>query len=73
MSVRKLTKGTEVSIHGERGRFRFHSERTTGTGKLVYTFIGGVEGHEQFRSFYPSEIKRVHRIPKTRKNRKGKP
>lgn len=72
MSVRKLTKGTEVSIIGERGRFVFHSERTTSSGKLVYTFIGGVEGHEQWRSFYPHQVKRVHRIPKTRANRKGK-
>ncbi|HEX6506303.1 MAG TPA: hypothetical protein VF221_01605 [Chloroflexota bacterium] len=66
MSVRKLEPGTEVSITGERGRFRFQGESVTGAGKLVYHFIGGMEGHEQMRSFYPSRIKRVHRINKTR-------
>lgn len=71
MSVRKLIKGVEVSIVGERGRFRFVSESHSGTGKLIYNFIGGADGHEQYRSFYPSKIKRVHRIPKTRANRKG--
>lgn len=71
MSVRKLTEGTEVSITGERGRFRYTGESTTSTGKLVYHFVGGVSGHEQMRSFYPSRIKRVHRIPRTRANARG--
>lgn len=70
MSLRKLTEGTEVSIVGERGRFRYTGESVTGTGKVVYHFIGGVDGHEQMRSFYPSRIKRVHRIPKTRASMK---
>ena len=68
MSQRRLEAGTEVSISGERGRFRFVDETRTGTGRVVYNFIGGVDGHECFRSFYPERVKRVHRIPKTRAN-----
>lgn len=74
MSLRRLEPGTEVSITGEKGRFRFVNESITSTDKVVYNFVGGIDGHECFRSFYPSKIKRVHRIPKTREraNRKGK-
>lgn len=68
MSVRKLDVGTEVSISGERGRFRFTGSSTTARGRLVYHFIGGIDGHEQMRSFYPERVKRVHRIPRTRAN-----
>lgn len=68
MSRRRLEPGTEVSISGERGRFRFQGESTTGTGRVVYHFVGGVAGHECFRSFYPERVKRVHRINRTRAN-----
>lgn len=65
----KLEPGVEVSISGERGRFRFVKTTTTAAGREVYDFIGGVDGREAWRSFYPERIKRVHRIARTRANR----
>ncbi|QFG09460.1 hypothetical protein I5H08_gp027 [Mycobacterium phage Yuna] len=65
---RKLDVGTEVSIRGERGRFRFKGAATTGAGRIVCDFIGGPAGHEQWRSFYPDRIRTVHRITRTRAN-----
>lgn len=65
---RELVRGTEVSIAGERGRFRFIRATTTSTDRIVFDFIGGTAGHECWRSFYPERIKRVHRIPRTRRN-----
>ncbi len=67
---RHLTPGIEVSVKGERGRFRFINAQMTSAGKLVCNFVGGAAGHEAFRSFYPERIKRVHRIARTRHNRK---
>ncbi|WRQ08333.1 hypothetical protein JDBV13_00085 [Mycobacterium phage june] len=63
-----LTPGTEVSVRGERGRFRFVKASTTSTGRQVLDFIGGPAGYEQWRSFYPERIKTVHRIARTRAN-----
>jgi hypothetical protein len=63
---RELAPGTEVSITGERGRFRFIRAHTTSTGQTVLDFIGGPDGHPAFRSFYPERIKTVHRINRTR-------
>lgn len=60
---RILTKGTEVSIRGERGRFRFQRRVVTEQAEWL-DFIGGA----RFRSFYPEKVKRVHRIQKTRHN-----
>lgn len=65
---RELHTGTEVSITGERGRFRFMRATTTSSDRVVYDFIGGTAGHECWRSFYPERIKTVHRISRTRKN-----
>ncbi|AVJ50816.1 hypothetical protein SEA_GEMMA_72 [Mycobacterium phage Gemma] len=67
---RKLEPGTEVSIKGERGRFRFVKATTTSQGKTVLDFIGGPAGHEQWRSFYPERVETVHRIARTRANAK---
>lgn len=67
---RHLTPGIEVSVKGERGRFRFINAQMTSAGKLVLNFVGGAAGHEVFRSFYPERIRRVHRIARTRQNRK---
>lgn len=65
---RTLEPGTEVSIAGERGRFRFRSAATTSGGRIVCDFIGGPAGHEQWRSFYPERIRTVHRLTRTRAN-----
>ena len=65
---RTLLPSTEVSIRGERGRFRFMNAQTTSTGKEVLNFVGGASGHEVFRSFYPERVRTVHRINKTRSN-----
>lgn len=66
MHGRELLPGTEVSISGERGRFRFVSATTTSANRLVLDFIGGPAGHECWRSFYPERVKTVHRINRTR-------
>ncbi|ATN94061.1 hypothetical protein J4U01_gp097 [Mycobacterium phage Kumao] len=63
-----LTVDTEVSIKGERGRFRFKYARYTKDGRLNLTFVGGPFGYETFRTFYPEKIRRVHRINRTAKN-----
>jgi hypothetical protein len=60
---RILTKGTECSIRGERGRFRFQRRVVTDKAEWL-DFIGGA----RFRSFYPERVKRVHRIDRTRQN-----
>ncbi|ASR84821.1 hypothetical protein SEA_HURRICANE_76 [Mycobacterium phage Hurricane] len=65
---RMLEPGTEVSIKGERGRFRFKSAALTSGGRIVCDFIGGPAGHEQWRSFYPERIRTVHRLTRTRAN-----
>lgn len=63
---RHLVPGTEVSITGERGRFRFvrHVRRPDGTEWL--DFVGGRPGVERARSFRPDRIKTVHRLAKMR-------
>ena len=67
-AVDRLTPGTEVSIRGERGRFRYVDRRVTAAGRTVLNFIGGPTGHEAFRSFYPERVRTVHRIARTRAN-----
>lgn len=65
---RKLTPGTEVSIFGKRGRFRFVNANVTSEGRLVLNFVGGKANRVMMRSFYPEQVKRVHRISNTREN-----
>ena len=64
---RHLAPGTEVSITGERGRFRFVKRVVRDSGVEWLDFWGGPKGHEQLRSFAPSRIRTVHRIAKTNK------
>lgn len=65
---RRLTPGTEVSVFGKRGRFRFVSASVTSEGRLVLNFVGGKANRVMMRSFYPEQIKRVHRLNATREN-----
>lgn len=63
---RHLSPGSEVSIRGERGRFRFvkrvvRPER----GVEWLDFWGGPKHAPQLRSFYPDRVKTVHRIAQT--------
>lgn len=59
---RELMRGTEVSIRGERGRFRFVKSSVTSAGRVVCDFIGPSEAHAAWRSFYPERIRTVHRV-----------
>lgn len=68
---RHVIKGTELSIKGEGGRFRFI--------KYVYNtavdcewidVVGGRKGVSQFRAFRPDRVKTVHWKNKTRENTK---
>jgi hypothetical protein len=65
---RTLRHGTEVSIRGERGRFRFIKAVQTPAGAVWLDFIGGPAKAEKWRSFRPDRVRRVHRINKTRAN-----
>lgn len=62
---RHITPGTEVSIRGERGRFRFIKHVTRDSGAEWLDFWGGPKGAENWRSFSGDQIRRVHRIEKT--------
>lgn len=57
---RNVSKGTELKITGERGRFRFIQQITTVAGKTWIDVWGGPKGSEGIRSFYIDKIKRVH-------------
>jgi hypothetical protein len=64
---RLLAPGTEVSIKGERGRFRFVKRVSRDSGVEWLDFWGGPKGCEAWRSFRASQVRRVHRIPRTDK------
>jgi hypothetical protein len=64
---RRITVGTEVSIRGERGRFRFLKRVVRDSGKEWLDFWGGPKGSENWRSFSAEQIRRVHRINTTDK------
>jgi hypothetical protein len=67
-----LVPGTEVSIRGKRGRFRYLRATTTGDGQLVFDFIGGTSGRERWHSFYPDRITRIHGAKTMRRfNKRG--
>jgi hypothetical protein len=68
INCRTLRQGTEVSIRGERGRFRFIKAVQTPAGAVWLDFIGGPAKAEKWRSFHPDRVRRVHRINKTRAN-----
>lgn len=67
---RTLLPGTEVSIKGKTGRFRFQYWRHTSSGMDELTFVGGpLHGQgERYVSVYPDRVTRVHRINKTLTN-----
>lgn len=57
---RWLRVGSEVSITGQRGRFRYTGQSRSSSGRLILHFIGGPPNHEMIRSFYPERIGTVH-------------
>ena len=64
---RILVKGTEFSVKGERGRFRFSRYVITSKSEWI-DCIGGPKGYEKMRSFSPSSVRRVHVKRTTRSN-----
>lgn len=69
LNGRDVTPGTELSIRGERGRFRFlkHVSRPERGIEWIDVY-GGPKGSEQLRAFRPERIKTVHRLNTTGKN-----
>lgn len=63
---RHITPGTELSIRGARGRFRFVAHVRTHAGAEWIDVYGGPQGRTAWRSFAPDRITRVHRTTKTR-------
>lgn len=63
---RHIQQGTELSIQGESGRYRFvkHVYNPEIDAEWI-DVIGGPKGYSIFRSFDPSRIKRVHWKNKT--------
>ena len=64
-----LTQGAEISIKGQRGRFRFDRHVVTDAGASWITVWGpiGADGQRaQWRSFGPSSVRSVHRVTKAR-------
>ncbi len=62
---RTLTPGMELTISGERGRFRFIRHVCSGDKQWV-DVLGGKSGHEKIRSFRPDRVAVVHRLKKLR-------
>jgi hypothetical protein len=60
---RVLRPGVEVSISGERGRFRFREHVVNTASGAEWVTVIGPSG---FRSFRPERIKRVHNAAKLR-------
>lgn len=63
---RHIHPGTELSIRGVSGRFRFIKH--VRAEREWVDVVGGRKGISTFRSFRPEQIKTVHRINKTREN-----
>ena len=57
---RNVSKGTELKISGERGRFRFIKYVKTEKGNEWVDVFGGPKGAECMRSFRLDRIKTVH-------------
>lgn len=62
---RTVVVGTEVSIKGESGRFRFVKHVKTPTCEWV-DVVGGPANAQKYRSFRPESVKTVHRLKKIR-------
>lgn len=65
---RIVSPGTELSIKGERGRFRFIQHVVNANGVEWIDVVGGKKNYDMFRSFKLDRVKTVHRIARTRKN-----
>lgn len=65
---RVVTKGTELSFKGVKGRFIFQRLVTLDDGRAWIDVFGGPEKHEMLRSFGVDRVKTVHRIAKARGN-----
>jgi len=63
---RAVQPGTEVTIRGEHGRFRFLALCTNAEGRTWIDCYGGSPGREAFRSFAPDRVAAVHRLAKMR-------
>lgn len=59
-SGRHVEVGTELSIKGERGRFRFVEHVVTEKGHEWICVVGGPKGTKTFRFFRPERIRTVH-------------
>lgn len=55
---RRVTPGTELSIIGKRGRFRFQRHVRTCDGK---EWIDVVAPNLRYRTFHPDQVRTVHR------------
>jgi len=64
---RIVSVGTEVSIRGESGRFRFMKHVKTDTSEWI-DVIGGKKGYSTYRSFTVDRVKTVHYKNRTDKN-----
>ena len=62
---RILTPGMELSVAGQRGRFRF-IQHVVRDGREWIDVFGGTSGHEKMRSFRPGQVVTVHRLRKLR-------
>jgi hypothetical protein len=56
---RHIVPGTELKIRGRRGRFRFIKHVKTDTTEWIDAWGGG-KGAEQWSSFHPDRVHRVH-------------
>lgn len=64
---RSVVVGTELSIKGQPGRFRFVEYVVAAGAKHDWiTVWGGSENHRAYRSFDPDRIRTVHRVEKLR-------
>ena len=63
-----LEGGAEVSIKGQRGRFRFaeYVEGPTSDWLTVWGPVSGDGQRAQWRSFSPGKLRTVHRLRKAR-------
>lgn len=64
---RTVSVGTELSIKGESGRFRFMKHVKTQTAEWI-DVVGGKKGYSTCRSFRVSQVKTVHWKNRTDKN-----
>ena len=62
---RTVEIGTELSIKGESGRFRFLKHVKTPTAEWI-DVIGGKAKYERHRSFRVASVKTVHRLNRVR-------